>query len=118
MDHRLEKALSFANYKVGVFNNKENIRVKTETMLIYAINGGIFKASSELITFTKLLIDKDVESVILIDANSNPIEITDISSFHEEILSKYFEATNYYYAEYKKLKTRNVKDLFKGAFDD
>lgn len=118
MDERLEKALAFANYKTSVFNNKENIRIKTDTLLTYAINGGIFKITLELINFTKLLIDSRVSVVILIDSNSNPIEITDVVSFHEDILSKYFEATNYYLVEYKKLKTRNVKDLFKGAFDD
>lgn len=118
MDDRLEKALAFANYKAGVFNNKENIKIKTDTLLTYAINGGIFKSTPELINFTKLLIDRDTPSVVLIDINSNPIEIVDIQSFHDELLSKYFESTNFYNTEYKKLKTRNVKDLFKGAFDD
>lgn len=119
MDDRLKRAIEFANYRVSLFNSKENIKLKVDTMLTYAVNGGIFKATVDLINFTKLVIDLGHDSVVLIDINGNPVEITDIPVFHAEILSKYFEATNYYNIEYSKLRrARTIRDQFPGLFED
>lgn len=119
MDQRLEKALEFANYHTSLFNNKEHLKLKTDTMIGYAINGGIFKASIELINFTKLLVDREISSIILLDINGNPIEITNISEFHDELFGRYCEATNYYHSEYEKLrKSRSIKGQFEGIFDE
>lgn len=119
MDDRLGKAIEFANFRVSFFNSKENIKLKTDTMLGYSINGGTFKATPELIAFTKIWVDKNAETLVIIDNNGNPIEILDISEFYEELLSRYFEATNFYYVEYNKLKKiRTVEKLFNEAFDE
>lgn len=113
MDDRLHAALEFANYRITLFNTKENIKLKVDSMLTHAVNGGLFKATMELINFTKMAIDLGKETVVLVDINGNPTEINDIGKFHEEILSKYFQATNYYHTEYTKLKkARNVRDQF------
>lgn len=113
MDDRLQKALDFSNYRISLFNQKENIKLKVETLLTYAINGGIFKVSPELITFVKTIKDYEYNSVVLLDLNQNPIEITDLDKFLKDIISKYFEATNFYHSEYTKLrKTRSVKEQF------
>lgn len=113
MDDRLQKALDFSNYRISLFNQKESIKLKVDTLLTYACNGGVFKASAELVSFIKILIDLNHQSVVLLDINQNPIEITDLAKFQTDILSKYFEATNYYHSEYTKLrKTRSVKDQF------
>jgi hypothetical protein len=118
MDDKLQKALVFSYYRVSLFNQKENIKLKMETMLVFAINGGIFKVSSDLITFVKSIIDLGYETVVLIDSNGNPIEITDLPTFLKDITSKYFEATNFYHAEYSKLKkARSVKDQFSDIFE-
>lgn len=119
MDDRLEKALEFANYRVGLFNQKENIKLKMETMLSYGINGGIFKATPELISFITLISSHGKDTVVLIDINGNPIEITDLDLFKNELLSRYFEATNYYHVEYTKLrKARSVKDQYSELFKE
>ncbi len=113
MDERLKKALDFSNYRISLLNKKEDIKIKFNTMLIHSANGGIFKITQELISFIKLVIDNDREEVVLIDSNNNPIQITDISEFYTEILSKYIEATNYYYFEYNKLKkARSIESLY------
>jgi hypothetical protein len=118
MDDRLQRAIEFANYRVSLFNSKENIKLKVDTMLTHAVNGGIFKATVDLINFTKLVIDLGHDYVVLIDINGNPIEITNVTEFHSEILSKYFEATNYYNIEYRKLKqARTVRDQFHDLFE-
>lgn len=113
MDSRLEKALEFSNYRISLFNQKENIKLKVDNILTYACNGGIFKASLDLVTFIKTIQDLGHTSVVLLDRNQNPIEINDLPKFQKDILSKYFEATNYYHSEYTKLrKTRSVKEQF------
>lgn len=113
MDQRLEKALEFSKYRISLFNRKEDLKIKLDQMLIHAHNGGIFRASQELITFVKLLIDHGRQSVVLIDQNRNPVEITELQDFLDEIMSKYFEATNYYHSEYTKLRSaRSVSSIY------
>lgn len=119
MDERLSKALEFSNFRVSLFNKKENIRVKMDSMMTYAINGGVFKAKIETINFLKLLIDDGKDQVVLIDLNGNPIEITDIKGLYSELLSRYFQATNFYYVEYDKIrKARTVKATLPELFDE
>lgn len=119
MDERIKKALEFANYRTTLFNTKENIKLKVETILTHAVNGGIFRSTLELINFTKLLIDQGRETVVLIDINGNPIEITDIPGLHDILLDKYFRATNYYHVEYSKLKkARSVQDQLSDLFSE
>ena len=119
MDDRLKRAIEFANYRVSLFNSKENIKLKVDTMLTHAVNGGIFKATVDLINFTKLVIDLGHDSVVLIDINGNPVEITDVPGFHTEMLSKYFEATNYYNVEYRNLRrARTIRDLLPDLFEE
>jgi len=113
MDEKLQKALDASNHRLNLLNLKENIKIKVDTLITYAINGGLFKATRELIVFTKLTIDLGHTSVVLIDENGNPIEITDITAFHAELLDRYFQATNYYNTEYIKIKKiRSSTELF------
>lgn len=119
MDERLSKALEFSNFRISLFNKKESIRLKMNSMLTYAINGGIFKAKIETINFLKLLIDEGKDQVVLIDLNGNPVEITNIKELYNELLSRYFQATNFYYVEYDKIrKARTVKTLMSELFDE
>lgn len=112
MDDRLKKALDFSNYRISLFNKKEDLKIKFNTMLLHSCNGGNFKITQDLICFVKLMIDSDREDIILIDVNNNPIQITDPSEFFVEIIGKYIEATNFYYSEYSKLKkARSVSKL-------
>jgi hypothetical protein len=82
-------------------------------MLVHAHNGGIFKCSRDLITFVKLMIDRGHDGVILIDQNSNPIQVSELETFLDDVISKYGEATNYFYTEYTKLRNaRSVKSIY------
>jgi len=113
MDERLQKALEFSRYRIALFNRKEDLKLKVNNMLVHSYNGGIFKSSQELITFVKLLLDQERTRVVLIDENGNPIEITDLPAFFDDIFSKYFEATNYYHTEYSNLRTaRSVSSIY------
>jgi len=100
MTSKLTKALEFSNYRQTLNIQHNNLKSKVQTLLTYSINGGSFNIDLPLITFVEMLIKKENDSVVLLDVYNNPIEITDLKDFLEEILSRYFEATNEYYAEY------------------
>lgn len=113
MDERLEKALEFSNYRMGLFQRKEDLKLAIQNALTYAYNGGIFKISRELINFVKLIIDEGKQRAVLIDSNGNPIEIIDLHKFYEDAFDKYFEATNLYHDEYTRLKSaRSVASIY------
>lgn len=103
MSAKLTKALEFANYRVTLNNQQQALRTRTQSLLSYSINGGTFTIDRELITFCKLLLDSKKKQAVLLDVYENPIQI-DLKEFYEEILSRYFEVTNDYYAEYENLK--------------
>lgn len=110
MDDRLTKALEYSNYKVTVFRQKQNLKLRLENLLTYAYNGGMFKISQELISFIDALLRKEVNEVVLVDSRENPVKINDLQDFYDTILGLYFEATNEYHLEYEKLrKARSVK---------
>jgi len=111
MSTRLTKALEFANYRITLNNQQSQLKAKIQSQLSYSINGGSFTINRELITFVKILIDDGEKEAILLDIYNNPISI-DLKSFYEEIMSRYNEATNDYYAEYEKLrKARKVHKI-------
>ncbi len=108
MSTRLSKALEFANYRVTLNNQQSALRAKTQSLLSYSINGGTFTIDRTLINFCKLLLDEKQNEAVLLDIYQNPIKVN-IKSFYDEILSRYYEVTNDYYAEYEKLrKSRKV----------
>jgi len=108
MSTRLTKALEFANYRVTLNNQQAQLKAKTQSLLSYSINGGTFTIDLTLITFCKQLINEDQNEVVLLDIYNNPIKIK-VDTFYDEILSRYYEVTNDYYAEYEKLrKSRKV----------
>lgn len=108
MSAKLTKALEFANYRVTLNNQQQALRAKTQSLLSYSINGGTFTIDRELITFCKILLDGKKKQAVLLDIYNNPIQV-DLKPFYNEILSRYFEVTNDYYAEYEKLrKARKV----------
>ena len=114
MSTTLTKALEFANYRITVNNQAAALKAKTQSLLSYSINGGTFTIDLPLITFCKQLIDANMSEVVILDIYQNPIKVP-LAPFYEEILSRYFEVTNDYYAEYENLrkarKVHKVLDL-------
>ena len=113
MDDRLKNSLEFANYRLALFNRKEDLKLKVDTMMKHSINGGLFTVTQTLITFVKMLKDENKTSVVLIDNNGNPIMIDDIATFYDDIFNRYFETSNFYYTEYDKIKkSRTVASIY------
>ena len=119
MTSKLTKALEFANYRLTLNVQHNALRSKVQTLLSYSTNGGTFEISQTLISFVQTLIDQQHTKAVLLDVYNNPIEIDGLADFLEEIISRYFEATNEYHAEYTKLrKSRKVHKLIDLDIDD
>lgn len=111
MSEKLTKALEFANYRSTLNNQRAILKARVESLLSYSIDGGTFTIDPGLISFVKTLKDSGLETTVLLDIYNNPIQVN-VDKFLTEILSRYTEATNDYYAEYTKLsKARSVKKL-------
>lgn len=110
MDERLEKALSFSDYRTTINNRKAAIRRRFETMLVVHYNNGMFIASKTTVAFVQALLSLGQKDSIIIDENGQPVDVTDLVEFQEKLLHAYHTATNEYSTEMKKLaKARNVK---------
>lgn len=111
-DARLEEALASSNYRITLNTQKQNARLKLERDLTFSINGGIFPATPELISFLQALRSLGKTSTILLDINKNPIEIENLEEFLESIVERHFECMNEYLVEFKAIqKARTTKTL-------
>ena len=112
MDERLSKALEFGRYQETIQNQKKLLKNKMTSMLNYSTNGGTFDVNPSLIVYVKTLVDSSVDNAIILDRNDNPIMISDLTSFYDDILSLQFEVLNEYHANYEKLRsTRTLSKL-------
>lgn len=110
MDERLEKALAFSKYRVTIENKRKALKRRFETMLVVHENNGMFRADQSTISFVASLLSDAHNDAILIDTKSLPIEIDNLNELYSKLMSAYFEATNEYSTEMKKLSiARNVK---------
>ena len=111
MDPRLEKALEFANYMATLNNQKSLLQQKFLENTIHYYNGGTFKIDQQLISFCFALSSSQT-TVVLIDDNSIPIQISDIKDFYNQIVEIYTSASNDFFNDYEKIKkNRDIKGL-------
>lgn len=112
MDERLEKAFQTANYMTTLSNQRKVILEEFQQSLIYYYQGASFTIDRSLITFVSALVAREVASSVVLDDNNIPVEITDLKSFLDEIMSIYFSATNEYLLKFNQIKSkRRVGDL-------
>jgi hypothetical protein len=112
MDERLEKALEFSNYMTTLNNQKRILLEQYQQNLVHYCNGGQFSITQELISLCQSLITLEQETVVLVDDNSQPIEIDPLEDFLQDILSVYANASNKYLTEYENIKkNRSVQGL-------
>lgn len=115
MDERIEKAFGVANYMATLSNQRRIILEEFNQQLVYYQNGGTFKITPELITFTKSVLELGHDAdVPFIDANNFPILINDVQAFYDTIVETYFQAINNYSVKFAELKSkRKVEDIVK-----
>jgi hypothetical protein len=112
MDERLQKALEISNLSTIIKDKKRLLKEQFYDKIVIYKNGGIFTISPELINFTQNLLNREVESVILIDDNELPVNITDLDDFVSDIYDVYFSATNKYFQDYQELiKNRSAEKI-------
>lgn len=113
VEESLKKALEFSNYNHTLSSQRKVIKERIESKLTYGYNGGIFKIDHSLITFIEMLINQGRSSGIpILDFNGNPIMITDLEKFRDEIFDRYFTTLLENYEEYEKIKkNRSVEKL-------
>jgi hypothetical protein len=106
VDEKIKRAFEIAEFASTFSAQKQILKEEYIQNLNYYYNGGIFFITKELITFVKTLKDISTEkSTVLVDQNHTPIEILDINEFLENLLSKYYFATNEYFTRFQNLKT-------------
>ena len=112
IDARLEDAISKSNYRLTLNNQLQNARLKADKALTHSVNGGIFKITPDLISFVQTLRSMEHEDAILLDVNNNPIDISDLKTFQEELVQKYYETMNEFLVEFKSIRqNRNTASV-------
>ena len=112
LDKRFQEAVESSNFRTALNLQKKNARLKLDASLVYAVNGGSFVIDQLLISFVSTLISQQKTSAVLLDVNGNPTLIEDLSLFLEKIIDTYYEATNEYLVEIKRInKSRNTKSV-------
>lgn len=112
MDERLEKALEFSNYMVTLNNQKRILNEQYQQDLVHYFGGGQFSITQGLVSFCQSLVSLNQTDTVLVDDNSQPIYVEDLTNFLDSIVTQYSEASNRYLTEYEKIKkNRSVEGL-------
>ncbi len=113
MDEKVQKAFDNANYMATLVSQKNILVEELAQNLLHYENGGTFTASKELINFVKTLLDIGyLENVVLVDDNNTPINIENLKTFFDKVVSVYFESINEFYNKHNALiKQRKIESL-------
>ncbi len=103
-DKKLNEALAFANYRLTLQVQRQNIEARVEAALLVSYNGALFKATQELINFVALRVMRN-ESVLVEDNSTNVITILDSNEFLNLLLAAYDSAMQLKQDEQKRLKS-------------
>lgn len=83
--------------------NKRILREKIQTDLHFAYNGGLFKATPELILFANAW-SRQTQALYLEDTYQNPIHIPDPEFFAEKCQECYSKVMNRWHQQHDELK--------------
>ena len=112
MDERLSKALEFSNYMVTLNNQKRILHEQYKQDLVYYYKGGQFSVTQELSSFCQSLVSLEQTETVLVDDNTQPIQIESLEEFLFDIVNTYSDASNKYLTEYDNIKkNRSVEGL-------
>jgi len=102
MDERIEKALEFIKHTSTIARNKENLRIRFELGTLFQINGGTFVITPELIAYAEIL-GKHRNEAVFIDRNNEPVMISDVKKFQNDISEAYLRACDEFHKGYQEL---------------
>jgi hypothetical protein len=104
MDNRLNDALAFANYRLTLQIQRQNIEARVASALLLSHNGAIFKTTLELIAFVNLKVQMGGELRVE-DQSGNVITIEDPKQFAQLLVQTYDDAMRLKQEEQQKLKS-------------
>jgi hypothetical protein len=104
MDQRLSDALAFANYRLTLQVQRQNILARVETALLITHQGAVFRASLELISFVGLMAIRD-DDLYVDDNSGNCHRIEDKNQFLDLLVKTYNNANKIKLEEQQKLKS-------------
>jgi hypothetical protein len=91
MDKRLNDALAFANYRLTLQIQRQNIDARVQSALLLSYQGAIFKTTQELISFVGLKTIR-AEALLVEDHSGNVIAIDSTQEFLEKLIQTYDSA--------------------------
>lgn len=104
MDTRLNDALAFANYRLTLQVQRQNIEARVNAALIVSYQNAIFKSSQTLIAFVGLKITR-AERLLVEDNSGNVILIENPNEFLSALLAAYDAGMELKQLELQKLKS-------------
>lgn len=103
MDKRVSEALAFANYKLTLQVQRQNIDARVATAMLVSSQGAIFKTTQELISFVELHCRLSID-LLVEDHSGNVIKIDNPQEFLSLLIDAYTSAMQFKHAEQQKLK--------------
>ena len=104
MDNRLNEALAFANYRLTLQVQRQNIEARVNAALIVSYQNAIFKSSQTLIAFVGLRTMR-ADNLLVEDNSGNVIQIENPTEFLDALLLAYDSAMELKQQELQKLKS-------------
>lgn len=104
MDDRLNKALEFANYRLTLQVQRQNIEARVSAALIFSHQNAIFTATQTLIAFADYKVRTPDAPMYADDNSGNTIKIENPAEFLKQASETYDAAMALKQAEQQKLK--------------
>ena len=104
MDDRLNNALAFANYRLTLQVQRQNIEARVSAALLFSHQNAIFKATTALIAFADYKTRTPDASMYVDDNSGNTIKIESPAEFLKQASETYDAAMALKQAEQQKLK--------------
>ena len=105
MDLDKLKSISQQSYDSNL--QKSNALKKAQSDLVVVYENHIFRANAETICLVKTL-SEEHSTIVILDANQNPVEIKDPSDFLTRLKQQNQSALNTYHRLYQKIKNKEI----------
>jgi hypothetical protein len=112
MDQKLSDALAFANYRLTLQAQRQNIQARTEAALLVSYQNAIFRSDIALISFVDTHQKISTNTLYVKDQSGNAILIENPAEFVTVLVQAYDAAMQLEYQEQQKLKqARNTAKI-------
>lgn len=100
----IQHIIDQSEHLASLSNKKKVLKERLDADLTFGYATGIFKIDIELMSHVRFLLENNKDkNTVLLDSNLNPILITDLNKFSDDIQDRYFSSVSKYHAEYQKL---------------